>query len=42
MQLSFAKLLNLKDVSKINIDQVVKKPVAKKMKNKQKKKRRFL
>lgn len=29
MQLSFAKLLNLKDVSKINIGQVVNKPVAK-------------
>ncbi|MET0960114.1 MAG: CAP domain-containing protein [Psychrobacillus psychrotolerans] len=29
MQLSFAKLLNLKDVSKINIGQVVDKPVAK-------------
>ena len=29
MQLTFAKLLNLKDVSKINIGQVVNKPVAK-------------
>ena len=38
MQLSFAKLLNLKDVSKINIGQVVNKPDE----NKQKKKHRFL
>ena len=42
MQLSFAKLLNLKDVYKININQVEKKPVVKDKEETKKKKHRFL